>query len=302
MNEKMTLSLSHEKLVDGPVHVWSLHETFEQLGRKSKELAEVYQKAMPFPFIVLDDFLPSAVAEQIEHCFPPCTADVWHRFPTRDQHNKLELSHECLLPHSIRQLIHELNSGWFLDILEQITGIANLVADTKLVGGGLHQILPGGRLDLHVDYSHHPGNRLNRRLNLILYLNKHWKEEYGGHFQLWDRAMTRCEHRILPIFNRCVIFSTTPYSYHGHPDLLTCPPGNSRKSIALYYYSNGRPEEAGEIIEHNTLFRRRPGDPFSPSNALMRLASGNLVRDLMPPLFYRWLRNAWHHHLRRKPS
>src|SRR5437667_3039202 len=112
--------------------------------------------------------------------------------------------------------------------------------------------------------------------------------------------MIICELRILPIFNLCVLFTTTPYSYPGHPDPLTCPPDRGRKSIALYYYSNGRPEEPGEAVEHNTLFQRRPGDPFSPSNALMRLASGGLVRDLMPPLFYRWLRNAWHRHLRRK--
>lgn len=276
-----------------------LHHAFRNLEQQVPELACSYQKAQPFPFIVLDDFLPLEIAERVDTDFPAPSAEVWQRYPTRDQHNKLALGHESLLPASTRQLIHELNSGWFLEILERLTGIANLVADGKLVGGGLHQILPGGRLDLHVDYSHHPGNQLNRRPNLILYLNKDWRDEYGGHFELWDRDMKRREHRIAPIFNRCVIFSTTSFSYHGHPDPLTCPENRSRKSIALYYYSNGRPEESGPVIEHNTLFHRRPGDPFTLGSSLMRLASSGLVRDLIPPLFYRWLRKAWNHQTRK---
>lgn len=277
----------------------SLDDFFRDLEQRVPELACTYRNARPYPFIVLDDFLPAEIAERVEADFPSPTADVWQRYPTRDQHNKLALRHESLLPSSARQLIHELNSGYFLEILEQLTGIAHLIADAKLIGGGLHQILRGGRLDLHVDYSHHPGNHLNRRLNLILYLNKNWREEYGGHFEMWDRDLKHCEQRIAPLFNRCVIFSTTSFSYHGHPDPLSCPDDRSRKSIALYYYTNGRSEEPGPIVEHNTLFHRRPGDSFSLGSSLMRLASSGLVRDLMPPLLYRWLRRAWNHQARK---
>ena len=282
-----------------PLPLGELHETFRDLAHRAAGLAPVYQGARPYPFIVIDDFLPAAVAERLEADFPPPQAEIWHRFPNKAQHNKLELSHESLLPGSVRLLIHELNSGWFLEIVEQITGIANLVPDPKLLGGGMHQILPGGRLDVHIDYSHHPGNGLSRRLNLIVYLNKDWKEEYGGHFELWDRDVKCCEHRVAPLFNRCVIFSTTSTSYHGHPEPLACPPDRARKSIALFYYSNGRPEEPGPVVEHNTIFRRRPGDRFTMGGAAMRLASSGLVRDLIPPLFYRWLRNAWNRRLRK---
>jgi hypothetical protein len=99
---------------------------------------------------------------------------------------------------------------------------------------------------------------LDRRLNLLLYLNNDWDESWGGQLELWDRDMTRAVRRVNPEFNRCVVFSTTSWAFHGHPDPLECPPDVTRKSIALYYYTNGRPPEE-EYGEHNTLFQRRPG-------------------------------------------
>jgi Rps23 Pro-64 3,4-dihydroxylase Tpa1-like proline 4-hydroxylase len=271
----------------------TLDRAFRDLARRAPELSKSYRAATPYPFIVIDDFLPGDVAEQVLADFPSPNSQVWRRLPAADQFNKLALSDDRLMPKSIRSLVHELNSGGFLQVLEEITGIGKLVADTKLVGGGLHQIDRGGHLNVHVDYSHHPETMLNRRLNLILYLNKDWNDDFGGHFELWDAKVTRCEHRIAPLFNRCVIFSTTSYSYHGHPEPLTCPDGVTRKSIALYYYSNGRPEEAGPVLEHNTLFRLRPGDRFSLGNFLVRSASSGWVRDLTPPVLYRSLRRAW---------
>jgi hypothetical protein len=285
-----------------PSHAAAVRHAVRGLGGRAGELAAAYRKATPYPHVVLDDFLPDHVAEAVVDEFPPAHSEVWHRYGTADQHNKLALRHESLAPDTIRTVIHELNSGLFLEVLEKLTGIANLVADTKLVGGGLHQIEPGGKLNVHVDYSHHPDNRLHRRLNLILYLNKDWREEYGGHFELWDRDVKQCERRIAPLFNRCVIFSTTPTSYHGHPDPLACPEGMTRKSIALYYYTSGRPEETGQVVEHNTLFRLRPGERFSLSNFLVRAASAGMVRDLTPPLLYRGLRAGWNRWLRHRKN
>jgi hypothetical protein len=176
--------------------------------------------------------------------------------------------------------------------LEKITGVQNLIADGKILGGGLHQIQPGGRLNIHVDYSHHPETQLNRRLNLLIYLNRNWREEYGGHFELWDREIKNCVRRVLPSYNRCVIFATSSFSYHGHPEPLTCPPDRSRKSLALYYYSLGRPEEGGEAIEHNTLFYQRPGERLSLQNRFLRAASSTWFKDLLPPILYRGMRRA----------
>ncbi|MBS1624221.1 MAG: 2OG-Fe(II) oxygenase [Bacteroidetes bacterium] len=157
--------------------------------------------------------------------------------------------------------MHFLNSQPFLDFLTELTGIENLLPDPSLAGGGYHEIKPGGFLKIHSDFNKHPVYKLDRRLNVLIYLNKDWKEEYGGHFELWDTDMTHCVTKIAPLFNTMALFSTTSRSYHGHPNVLTCPPDRSRKSIALYYYTNGRPQHEVEefLEEHSTIFKARKG-------------------------------------------
>jgi len=168
-----------------------------------------------------------------------------------------------------------------LQFLETLTGIKGIVPDPYFVGGGLHQIKPGGKLGVHADFNHHEKLNLDRRINVLIYLNKDWKEEYGGHFELWNKEMTAAEQKILPLFNRCAIFSTTSTSFHGHPTPLSCPPDRTRKSIATYYYSNGRPaEEVGE--SHSTLFKARPGEADQPQQQPSSLK--NLVRAVTPPI------------------
>ena len=81
---------------------------------------------------------------------------------------------------------------------------------------------------------------MDRRVNLLLYLNKNWLDSYGGCLELWDKEMTKCVKKIKPEFNTMVIFNTNDFSNHGHPDPLNCPINLSRKSIATYYFSKGR--------------------------------------------------------------
>jgi hypothetical protein len=107
-------------------------------------------------------------------------------------------------------------------------------------------------------------------------MNKDWREEYGGHFELWNKEMTAAEQKILPLFNRCAIFSTTSTSYHGHPTPLSCPPDRTRKSLATYYYTVGRPED-GISDPHSTLFQRRPG--AKPHTSLKEV-----MVAVMPPI------------------
>ncbi len=99
----------------------------------------------------------------------------------------------------------------------------------------------------------------------MLYLNRDWEEDFGGHIELWDSGMKQCIKKILPIFNRVVIFNTTETSFHGHPEPLNCPTDRSRKSLALYYYTIGQQED--DISQtHSTLFRTRPGEKEESKN------------------------------------
>jgi Rps23 Pro-64 3,4-dihydroxylase Tpa1-like proline 4-hydroxylase len=246
-----------------------------------------YAAAKPFPHIFFDNFFEPALLDQILAEFPTPDAIRWQRFDN-DREIKLASAKEASFGPTTRLLLYHLNSMTFLEFLSKVTGIQDLIPDPSFDGGGLHQIVPGGKLGVHADFNKHPKYGLDRRLNLLLYLNKNWKEEYGGHLELWDRDVTRCEARVAPVFNRVMIFSTTDFTFHGHPDPLRCPEGMTRKSMALYYFSNGRPAE--EVSgKHSTIFRERREGEFRPT---LRQRVASVARDFVPPIIARGLRKV----------
>jgi hypothetical protein len=225
-----------------------------RLNADPNELRERYVNAKPFPHIVLDGLFPDEILEEVLAAFPKPDEIEWRRFESGTE-KKLGYWHESRLRPEIQLFLYEMNSAPMLQFLQALTGIEEgLVSDPYYGGAGPHQILPGGFLKVHVDFNWHPLLKLDRRLNMLVYLNKDWKEEYGGHLELWNRDVSRCEAKILPVFNRTVVFSTTDFSYHGHPRPLTCPQGQTRKSVSFYYYSNGRPDEE-RSAPHDTVFR-----------------------------------------------
>ncbi len=241
-----------------------------------------YAEAQPFPHIVIDNFLPEDVLEGVLSEFPKSGDIDWQKFENKAE-KKLANRHEKFMGDHTRFLLYQLNSSTFISFLEKLTGIQGIIPDPHYVGGGLHQIERGGYLKMHVDFNRHEELRLDRRLNLLLYLNKDWKEEYGGYLELWDSKITQCEKKILPIFNRFVVFTTTDFSYHGHPEPLTCPEGWTRKSLALYYYSNGRPAEEINSKGHSTIFQSRPGEEIKEKESA-KLTAKSLLKKLLPPI------------------
>ena len=217
------------------------------------ELRVQYAAAEPFPHIVLDGLFDDAELEAVLCEFPARQSMQWMEFD-----NPLEKKLGYFHAHSrvsktVRDFLNEMNGFETLLWLEALTGIDGLIPDPYFGGGGLHQIEPGGFLKVHADFNVHPKLKLDRRLNMLIYLNKDWKEEWSGHLELWDRDRRTCRQRILPIFNRTVIFSTTDTSWHGHPHPLASPPGVTRKSVSLYYYTAGRPQDE-RSAPHDTIF------------------------------------------------
>ncbi len=247
----------------------------QRLNGLAQKHRDAYSEARPFPHIVIDDFLPEETLDEILDEFPPADETNWGKFDNPAE-RKLALRDETQMGPATRLLLHELNSSVFVSFLEGLTGVEGLIPDPYFWGGGLHQIKRGGFLKVHADFNWHSKLRVDRRLNILIYLNREWQEEYGGHLELWNRDMSRCDKRILPIFNRCVIFSTTDHSYHGHPDPLTCPEHMTRKSLAMYYYTSGRPVEETSPL-HTTLFQRRPGEGLGASVF-------SLLTRLTPPI------------------
>lgn len=216
-------------------------------------LADAYRTAHPFSHVVLDGLFPDELLERALEEFPGPDDIEWRRFEGANEKKKLGYRHEIPLPPFLWDLLQAMNAPPMLDFLERLTGIDGLIPDPYFGGAGPHQILRGGFLKVHVDFNVHPKMKIDRRLNLLIYLNKGWQEEWGGHLELWNEDVSACEERILPVFNRTVVFSTTETSYHGHPHPLACPPGESRKSLSFYYYTASRPE--GERAPpHDTVF------------------------------------------------
>ena len=239
-----------------------LSEDFLNLDKIAQQNQSIYKNAKPFPSIVLDNFFNKTFITKVNEEFPDLsifkdTKKYKNINEVKFTNNRYETFRD-----NTRFCFDFLNSKVFLDFLQKITSTEEmLISDPYLKGGGLHQIKKGGLLKIHTDFNKHDMFNLDRRINVLVYLNKDWQEDYGGHLELWDLEMKNAVNKILPIFNRMVIFSTTDYSNHGHPEPLRCPDIVSRKSFALYYYSSGRPNSEIHISDQKlgTMFKNRKG-------------------------------------------
>jgi hypothetical protein len=241
----------------------------DALMQLAEHHAPGYKDAAPYPHAVIDGFLPVSTALKLAQIFPAPDDPVWVKRPTPhpNQPGKRGTGHVSRLeeaPPFLRQMLGALNSYPVLHFLERLTGIERLIPDPYFFGGGAHQILPGGWLDIHCDFNFAEHLRLFRRINLLIYLNAEWREEYGGHLELWDAEMSECVNKVLPVLNRAVVFNTTRHSYHGHPDPLRCPANMTRNSLAFYYYTTE--PDPGDPDPRLTQWQRRPQDAAGPPN------------------------------------
>ncbi len=268
-----------------------VNNRFLNLKQLATDLKSKYQGGVPFPNIVIDDFFDDDFLSQVLAEFPDLStkSDV-SKFDGYNEKKKLATKGEIHFGSSSKALAHYLNSEPFLQFLQELTGIKELLLpDPYFDGAGYHEIKPGGYLKVHADFNKHNASLLDRRINLLIYLNKDWQEDFGGYFELWNEDMTEASIKILPLFNRVAIFSTTSTSYHGHPDPLTCPPDRSRKSFALYYYTTGRPASEIPKDNHSTLFVGRAGvknDTTDPQFLTFKSRFKTAVRRLTPPVIF----------------
>jgi hypothetical protein len=225
---------------------------YQRLLSLAHQRAVAYRTAQPFPHFIADGLLHAAVLEEVLEEFDAMERRAWHHSDALHERKWSTEDFRQFGPFT-SAVIAQLNGGPFVSFLGELTGIAGLVPDPHLRGGGLHEIRRGGLLGVHADFNIHPRLKLYRRLNLLIYLNKDWDERWGGALEFWDRNGQQSVQVIPPLFNRMVIFDTSNLHYHGHPYPLDCPPDRSRKSIALYYYSGECPTEIDREA-HGTVF------------------------------------------------
>jgi hypothetical protein len=235
--------------------------------------AEV-RRSKPVPNFMIDNFLDEEFALRVLKAFPSYdeAIKVGRVFAAVNESKKVQVTDASLFAEPIAQLNRALATPEFLDLLSYVFDLPHLLADDELVGGGIHETGPRGYLDVHIDFNYIKERQLHRRLNILIYFNKDWKEEWGGNIELWDERVKVCHHSFSPVFNRCVVFVTNEISYHG-VTAVNCPPDQTRKSFAAYYYTKEAPAGwAGQ--NHSTIFRARPNEPLK-GRVLMPLESAS---------------------------
>lgn len=271
-----------------------INTKYGDLKNIGKKYSEQYKNAEPFPNISFDDFFDEELLDKVLNEFPDLSKENASEFNDVKQ-IKFGGKGELFFERETKKLMNFLNSEPFLDFLQELTGVKEkLIGDPYFLGAGQHEIKKGGLLKIHADFNKYPAFDLDRRLNVLIYLNKDWKESYGGHFELWDKGMKKSVKKILPIFNRMAIFSTTDYSYHGHPDPLNCPEDKSRKSLALYYYTHGRPENELDPSHrmNTTLFKARENNleekkqfkNFKKKSIPQKNIIKSIIKNITPPI------------------
>lgn len=243
------------------------------------EFSERYQAATPYNYISIDNFLPEEILGNVLQDLTqlPKSEESY----TRAQENLKSSYVPERLPTYTKNLFYALNARPFLQFLEEMTGIDGLIPDPYFIGAGVHKTLNGGHLDIHADFNLHKQLGIERRLNVLIYLNKGWREEYGGSFEVWNKEMTKKEASILPVFNRMACFSTGSDTFHGNPEPVNHPDGEARQSIALYYYTA---TWDATRKAHNTLFKPRPGTKDEKDRLVARQ---QFVENVLPPFIYR---------------
>ena len=262
-----------------PGEILNLGDFLNPVDRNA--LREQVRRSTPVPNFLIDNFLRQDFAERVADAFPPYeeAIAVGRSFRAVNEKGKVQITDSSRFPEPIRQLNHVLASPEFCELISHALGIPTLLADERLVGGGMHQTAARGHLDVHVDFNYLEDRGWHRRANLLVFLNRGWKPEWGGEFELWDADVKVRHHGHLPIFNRCVLFETNEVSFHG-VTAVKCPPGQTRKSFAAYYYTTTAPAY-WDGRSHSTVFRARP-DEFLKGTVAMPAEKAK-----------RWLRQAF---------
>ena len=220
---------------------------------KINELSIQFNSAQPCKHIALPNFLEDDVATILFRNFPKL--DTLNVKRKSINENKSEEYHLERYHTQFNELRDYLNSEEMYKWISKITGVENISSTYDSLGSGIHQGGPGSFVDIHVDVNMNPAAKLHRRFNLLIYLNKNWKDEYGGALEFWDKDIKNCMAKVMPYFNQAALMITDETSYHGYAK-INIPEDESRKSFYCYYYT-----PAGkDFVYRDSRFKTRPED------------------------------------------
>jgi 2OG-Fe(II) oxygenase superfamily len=244
-----------------------------------KAMRQQFQTNAPFPHLVIDRLFSPKLLELMYAEFEDMKWNDWRVAATAEEVKRGSLPNATFGP-AAQIYFQTIASGWFIDILKQITWIDGLVCDTELYNGGLHEIPNRGHFSVHVDFTHHPVTHLDNRLVLITYLNEGWTEDDGGLLELWDKEANACARKVVPLIGRTILLYQSALSLHGVSQTKKSREAKPRRSAACYYYSNGREDESEQAS--NTEYFQCENDNF-------RFKQN--VRMFVPPILLNLVQN-----------
>jgi len=229
----------------------------------------------PFPHIIVNNILPMDIVKKAENeffNFDKLVASGGYRYG--NLHRNFGKFNE--MPSATKEIITFFYAKNFLDFLEKKFNLKGIIPDWNLSGAGMHTSQRGGHLTIHNDFIYQKKTNTRRVLNLLLYLNTDWQDDWGGKIELWDKKMTKKVGHLSPLINNVLIFRTDKDSNHGYPDPILCPEKVTRKSIALYYYVDEKrvlPIQIRKRKYFTTVWKKRPNsnDPeFCDTGSIWR--------------------------------
>lgn len=236
-----------------------------QLAKEATECARKIRSAElfeePFKHLIIDDFLSDDLAQSALNSFPPLSEKGWEHTKEVgiEVKSRSNWQSEFDIPENIIDVVRIANSALILKAMSSVLQIPKLMPDPYFSGGGLNASQTNGHLDVHVDGNYHDVSGLNRRVNLLIYLNPNWIKSWGGEFGIYSEDATQLVKAVPPLFNRCVIFDSHDKSYHGLPNPIKFPEEDPRRSIIMYYYTAApRPNDQITIKDpHSALWRSK---------------------------------------------
>jgi len=222
-------------------------------------LTATYNNAAEFPHIVFDDFIDPSILKDVNVEAQMILNEDEETRNWRFGINEADHPDQILkkgikdlekMTPSMNLLCRYFNDDAFMVFLRELTGLKDLVPDWGFAGGGFHVTSPGGLLGIHHDFNFKDDmgpERMYRKINLLVYINEEWEDEWDGALELWKSDLTNDFKTLQPKYGRAVLFNIEN-APHGHPRPLKCPEGETRRSLAFYYYD--------KVVPTNELYER----------------------------------------------
>jgi UDP-N-acetylglucosamine 4,6-dehydratase len=233
-----------------------------------------FKETKPFPYLKMENVLEESFAKQIQTEILNIQDGEWDRYENPLEH-KYTLRNKENMPYECNKLFTMLTSNDFVNYLSSVMGY-EIKNDPTKNWWGIHKYDHGDHLDIHVDAGLHPKTKQKKQLTVGIYLSKDWKEENGGHLEIWsgdnasnmEATIVKCCDKILPIFNTLVLFECNDYAWHGNPTPVICKNGEKRIFLTLSYVS----EQYVDLNKkEKAFFVKRPDDPADEEKDKIRM-------------------------------